>query len=103
MLFGGSPAAGSDLRYPGQVLLHDGRRQQPRYQRRHPGAGRSAVQEEMPDAGSQGIAVPGEPPLLVERGAAQRGRIPDRQGQPGAARLEGGLHRHPLRADLGAG
>ena len=43
-----------------------------------------------------------KPPFLVEGGTAQRGGVPDRQGQPGEAWLAGGLHHHPLRADLSA-
>ena len=86
---------------PSVILLERG--QQPRHPGRHPGAGRSSTQEEMQSVGCQGRDVPGEPPVLVERGAAQRGGVPDRQGQLGQSRLGGGLHHHPLLLHLGAG
>lgn len=50
----------------------------------------------MQAAGCQGRAVPGEPPVLVGGGVAQRGGIPDRQGQPGQSGLGSRLHHHPL-------
>ncbi len=52
-------------------------------------AGYAFRQERLPAAQSQRGIVPGESPILVEGGTAQRGGVPDRQGQPGAARLEG--------------
>ena len=57
----------------------------------------------MPEAGRQGRDVPGEPPFLVERGVTHRGGIPDRQGQPGTARLAGGLHHQSLLFYFDAG
>ncbi len=50
-----------------------------------------------------GRDVPGEPPLLVERGVAQRGGVSDRQGQLGQCGLGGGLYRQPLLPHLSAG
>ena len=57
----------------------------------------------MQAVGCQGRDVPDQPPVLVEGGTAQRGGVPDRQGQPGAARLAGGLHHQSLLFHFGAG
>ena len=43
-----------------------------------------------------GGSLPNQPPLLVERGTARRGRIPDRKRSTGQNRLGCGLHHHPL-------
>lgn len=43
-----------------------------------------------------GGSLPNQPPLLVERGTARRGRIPDRKRSTGQNRLGRGLHHHPL-------
>ena len=41
-------------------------------------------------------SLPSQSPLLVERGTARRGRIPDRKRSTGQNRLGRGLHHHPL-------
>ena len=43
-----------------------------------------------------GALLPNQPPILVERGTARRGRIPDRKRSTGQNRLGRGLHHHPL-------
>lgn len=78
-------------------VLCDGRRQQPRYPGRHPGAGRAGLPAAVPAAQRPGRSFPGQPPLLVEGGAAQRSRVRPGQDQPGPGRVEGGLPPHPLR------
>lgn len=79
-------------------VLCDGRRQQPRYPGRHPGAGRAGLPAAVPAAQRPGRSFPGQPPLLVAGGAAQRGGVRPGQGQPGPGWVDGGLHPHPLRS-----
>ena len=50
----------------------------------------------MGGASSRRRSLPSQSPLLVERGTARRGRIPDRKRSTGQNRLGRGLHHHPL-------
>lgn len=68
------------------------------YPGRHPGAGRSPVFPEVPTAQCQRGGLPGQPSILVERGAARPGGIPRSAKESGTCRLGGGLHHHALRA-----
>ena len=62
------------------------------------GAGRAGLPVAVPVAQRPGRGLPGQPPLLVAGGAAQRSGVCRGQGQPGPGRVDGGLPPHPLRS-----
>ena len=82
----------------GQDILHYGRCQQPRHPGRRSGAGRAGLPVAVPVAQRPGRGLPGQPPLLVAGGAAQRVGVCRGQGQPRPGRVDGGLPPHPLRS-----
>ena len=95
---GADVGAGTGVRPGWEDILRHGRRQQPRHPGRHPGAGRAGLSVAVPVAQRPGRSLPGQPPLLVAGGAAQRSGVRPGQGQPEPGRVDGGLHPHPLRA-----
>ena len=62
------------------------------------GSGRAGLPAAVPAAQRPGRSFPGQPPLLVAGGAAQRSGVCRGQGQPGPGRVDGGLPPHPLRS-----
>ena len=95
---GADAGAWAGVRSGREDVLCDGRRQQPRHPGRHPGAGRAGLPMAVPAAQRPGRSFPGQPPLLVEGGAAQRSGVHPGQDQLGPGRVEGGLPPHPLRS-----
>ena len=95
---GADAGAWAGVRPGGQDILHDGRCQQPRHPGRRSGAGRAGLPVAVPVAQRPGRGLPGQPPLLVAGGAAQRVGVCRGQGQPRPGRVDGGLPPHPLRS-----